>query len=253
MTYKPEKGSRQPVVLYDQDNKAIDVSGLEELSSVKIDTGKIAGDLKFVKDNQGRLYGQYGEDWIPVKVDSEGRPILASDVTVNAEGLVVDLGQIKQGPAGTEPWPVQLSGTNVPQETTILPRAIRRATTGAVQINPPAGLHVRGVAIVCRIYGVTGTFGETEGLDMETGTFAGAYPAYAGEFMSSGVRVKTTGGHAHIWLPGGTTVGDSQPLGGYVYKRSGSPFVRGYLSLYIDGTFTSEQGFDCEVKAIWQV
>jgi len=44
-------------------------------------------------------------------VDSEGRPIIASDVTVNAEGLIVDLGQIKQGPAGTEPWPVQLSGT----------------------------------------------------------------------------------------------------------------------------------------------
>ena len=95
MTYKPEKGSRQPVVLYDKDNKAIDVSGIEELSSVKIDTGKIAGDLKLVKDNQGRLYGKYGEAWIPVKVDSEGRPI------------------ISQGPAGTEPWPVQLSGTKV--------------------------------------------------------------------------------------------------------------------------------------------
>ncbi len=93
MTYKPEKGSRQPVVLYDKDNKAIDVSGIKELSSIKIDTGKIAGDLKLVKDNQGRLYGKYGEAWIPVKVDSEGRPI------------------ISQGPAGTEPWPVQLSGT----------------------------------------------------------------------------------------------------------------------------------------------
>lgn len=95
MTYKPEKGSRQPVVLYDKDNKAIDVSGIEELSSIKIDTGKIAGDLELVKDNQGRLYGKYGEAWIPVKVDSEGRPI------------------ISQGPAGTEPWPVQLSGTIV--------------------------------------------------------------------------------------------------------------------------------------------
>src|SRR5690606_34726085 len=76
---------------------------------------------------------------------------------------------------------VQLSGTNVPQETTILTRAIRRANSNIVQINPPAGLHVRGVAIVCRIYGVTGTFGETEGLGMETGTFGGAYPTYAGE------------------------------------------------------------------------
>jgi len=46
-------------------------------------------------------------------VDSEGRPILASDVTVTADGLTVDLGQIKQGPAGTQPWPVQLSGNDV--------------------------------------------------------------------------------------------------------------------------------------------
>lgn len=49
MTYKPEKGSRQPVVLYDKGDKAIDVSGIKELSSVKIDTGEIAGDLKLVR------------------------------------------------------------------------------------------------------------------------------------------------------------------------------------------------------------
>src|SRR5690554_2043210 len=135
MTYKPEKGSRQPVVLYDQDNKAIDVSGIEELSSVKIDTGKIAGDLKLVKDNQGRLYGKYGEAWIPVKVDSEGRPIIASDVTVNAEGMVVDLGQIKQGPAGTEPWPVQLSGTIVEERIIVDDLEIRDTSSIVVTID----------------------------------------------------------------------------------------------------------------------
>jgi hypothetical protein len=82
------------------------------------------GNLQALKVNsEGNLdfglYGKYGEAWIPVKVDSEGRPILASDVTVNAEGLVVDMGQIKQGPAGTEPWLVQLSGT-IPEITTII-------------------------------------------------------------------------------------------------------------------------------------
>ncbi len=69
--------------------------------------------LSIIKDNQGRLYGKYGEEWLPIPVDSTGRLLLASDVTVNAEGLTVDLGQIKQGPAGTEPWPVQLSGNIV--------------------------------------------------------------------------------------------------------------------------------------------
>ena len=80
-------------------------------SEGNLDFGQLETEIQAVKDNQGRLYGKYGEAWIPVKVDSEGRPILASDVTVNAEGMVVDLSQIKQGPAGTEPWLVQLSGT----------------------------------------------------------------------------------------------------------------------------------------------
>jgi hypothetical protein len=107
MTYKPEKGSRQPVVLYDQDNKAIDVSGIEELSSVKIDTGKIAGDLKLVKDNQGRLYGQYGETWIPVKVDSEGRPIV-NDIA----SLKADIALMKTAMTDGN-QKVQLSGTTM--------------------------------------------------------------------------------------------------------------------------------------------
>lgn len=82
-------------------------------SEGNLDLGQLETEIQAVKDNQGRLYGKYGEAWIPVKVDSEGRPIIASDVTVNVEGVVADLGQIKQGPAGTEPWPVQLSGTKV--------------------------------------------------------------------------------------------------------------------------------------------
>jgi len=45
MSYKPKKGAIQPIVLYDQDNKAIDVSGIEELSSVK-------AELQAIKANQ---------------------------------------------------------------------------------------------------------------------------------------------------------------------------------------------------------
>jgi hypothetical protein len=64
-------------------------------SEGNLDFGQLETEIQAVKDNQGRLYGKYGEAWIPVKVDSEGRPI------------------ISQGPAGTEPWLVQLSGTMV--------------------------------------------------------------------------------------------------------------------------------------------
>ena len=125
MTYKPEKGSRQPVVLYDKDNKAIDVSGIKELSSIKIDTGKIAGDLKLVKDNQGRLYGKYGEAWIPVKVDSEGRPIISSEelateltlaqILTTLGGTAADIGTLKlengqiKGYDGTDWQPVRVN------------------------------------------------------------------------------------------------------------------------------------------------
>ena len=89
------------------------LQALKVNSEGNLDFGQLETEIQAVKDNQGRLYGKYGEIWIPIKVDSEGRPIISSDVTVNAEGLVVDLGQIKQGPAGTEPWPVQLSGAYV--------------------------------------------------------------------------------------------------------------------------------------------
>ena len=95
-------------------------------SEGNLDFGQLETEIQAVKDNQGRLYGKHGEVWIPVKVDSEGRPIIASDVTVTADGLIIDLGQIKQGPAGTEPWPVQLSGTDY--EVITLANAVAIAT-----------------------------------------------------------------------------------------------------------------------------
>lgn len=86
------------------------------------------------------VQGSDGVKEVPVKVDAEGRLVLASGVTVNAEGLVVDLGQIKQGPPGTEPWPVELSsaGTPVPVELTgnvvePLPTAFKIRSTGHKQ------------------------------------------------------------------------------------------------------------------------
>lgn len=76
------------------------------------------------------VQGSDGVKEVPVKVDAEGRLVLASDVTVNVEGLVVDLGQIKQGPPGTEPWPVELSsaGTPVPVELTGKKEALIKGT-----------------------------------------------------------------------------------------------------------------------------
>jgi len=48
-------------------------------SEGNLDFGQLETEIQAVKDNQGRLYGKYGEAWIPVKVDSEGRPIISSE------------------------------------------------------------------------------------------------------------------------------------------------------------------------------
>jgi hypothetical protein len=52
MSYKPKKGAIQPIVLYDKDNKAIDVSGIEELSSVKSELVLVKSELATIKENQ---------------------------------------------------------------------------------------------------------------------------------------------------------------------------------------------------------
>ena len=255
MTYKPEKGSRQPVVLYDQDNKAIDVSGIEELPSIKIDTGKIAGDLKLVKDNQGRLYGKYGEAWIPVKVDSEGRPIIASDVTVTADGLIVDLGQIKQGPAGTEPWPVQLSGTNIIKKETVITRGTRTTSQNSDVITPP--VEARGFVAKLRVYGITGTFGVGEGVGMRvshrlagagiTRVFRNVYTKY----------LPTTRIHTCLWFPGleSNIMLDSifeQEAAGGGGLMVGLPVHDAYMfSIGIRGSFATGQGVDCDLVVEW--
>jgi hypothetical protein len=56
------------------------------------------------------IKGKDGANEVPVKVDAEGRLVLASSVTVNAQGLTVDVGTLKQGAAGTDPWPTKPCG-----------------------------------------------------------------------------------------------------------------------------------------------
>lgn len=58
--------------------------------------------------NLPAIKGQYGDALIPVQVDAEGRLVIAADVIVDAEGLVIDATQMGQGPAGAEPWLVKL-------------------------------------------------------------------------------------------------------------------------------------------------
>ncbi len=173
--YKPETSNRQPVVLYDKDNKAIDVSGIEELSSVKIDTGKIAGDLELVKDNQGRLYGEYEETWIPVKVDSEGRPIISSeefaqDVTVQGikselEDVKSELVLVKNGietlkenqTSGDQK--VQLSGTIAELQTDLLATIAYNTGMSGIKVSSWANVqHIVRAGIADKVFSIGDQF-----------------------------------------------------------------------------------------------
>jgi hypothetical protein len=86
---------------------SVTVQGLPKGNFLSVtDDGKVPVDITSVL-----IKGKHGTTEVPVMVDADGKLVLSAGVTINAEGLVVDLGQIKQGPAGTQPWPVQLSGT----------------------------------------------------------------------------------------------------------------------------------------------
>jgi hypothetical protein len=86
---------------------SVTVQGLPKGNFLSVtDDGKVPVDITSVL-----IKGKHGTTEVPVMVDADGKLVLSAGVTINAEGLVVDLGQIKQGPAGTQPWPVQLSGS----------------------------------------------------------------------------------------------------------------------------------------------
>lgn len=51
------------------------------------------------------LHGKFGEAWLPVQVDEQGRLVL------NVGSVTANIGVVDQGAAGTTPWPVTLNGS----------------------------------------------------------------------------------------------------------------------------------------------
>jgi len=221
-------------------------------SEGNLDFGQLETEIQVIKDNQGRLYGKYGEAWIPVKVDSEGRPIIASDVTVNAEDMVVDLGQIKQGPAGTEPWLVQLSGTSVTSEV-LFPRQVRQqGETNRILRTPPAG--AKGFAIKHIIYGVTGNFSSEQGSKLFVET-RGVNDA-SGTFVLFSVPINPTytlGHHQVVVVYPGIAPDGLVIASGRQFKVISIPasLFSWIFFIQTSGTFTAEQGVDSEVVLQW--
>ena len=216
--------------------------------------------LSIIKDNQGRLYGKYGEEWLPITVDSTGHLLLASDVTVNAEGLSVDLGKLvlqAKNPSGvpvdmksdTEGnLKVSLSG-NIPTTLTLAPRGVySKAVIKEITLPDTA----RSIYIELRVYGLTGT---NPGVIMRTNpaTLASANAPMALEDSIT----SADGSITHVW-GAGFTKGDITTVGGPNTKLKISglfvPGLNGRFLVVIQptGTFGEAEGVDIYARAIVQ-
>ena len=146
---------------------------------------------------------------------------------------------------------VQLSENMLSRETVVLPREIRQASTPTIQVRPPDGLHPKGVSIILRVFGVTGTFGTDQGIRLLSGQAGGGYPGY-GAFYVGSEWLTAPGFVTIIWYPGIQSDGVSLTSNNKLNIVS-IPFRLGYITLHISGDFDTGQGFDCEVRAIWWV
>jgi len=126
--FRGHDGKAKPGNLDENGNLKVKVSGnnLDENDNIKVADSNVSQQIVGLNQSItslqtqisnlaniiGQTKGYDGSAWRNLKVDSQGRPVLASDVTVNAEGLVVDVGEldITDRPE-RELGKVQLSGT----------------------------------------------------------------------------------------------------------------------------------------------
>ena len=128
--FKGHDGKAKPGNLDENGNLKVKISGnnLDESDNIKVADSNVSQQIVGLSQSIaslqtqisnlaniiGQIKGYDGSAWKNLKVDSQGRPVLASDVTVNAEGLVVDVGEldITDRPE-RELGKVQLSGNMV--------------------------------------------------------------------------------------------------------------------------------------------
>jgi hypothetical protein len=173
---------------------------------------------------------------------AKGIPLMGRDPDGKAKIINVDEnGNVK----------VQLFENMLSRETVVLPREIRQVPTATIQVLPPNGLHPKGVSLILRVFGVTGTFGTDQGISLLSGQAGGGYPGY-GAFYVSSERLTAPGFSTIIWYPGIRSDGVVPSLNSK-FNIVSVPFRLGYMALNITGNFDTGQGFDCEVRAIWWV
>ena len=139
--------------------------------------------------------------------------------------------------------PTELSSNNVITQT-LLSRQTLTGSSNITAITPPNG--AIGVMIITSIYGVTGTFTTGQGLSISV--YTGFAPGKQMYVVSSPVETTAMTNWGIVIHPNAATTGytmaDSRALAAPL-GTSVEPHI------FVSGTFTTGQGFDCEMDAIW--
>ena len=145
---------------------------------------------------------------------------------------------------------VKVSGTIPSREEVIFAREIRNTSAPWTNVPVPAG--AKGVKLYATIWGVTGTFGENEGLAI---SFADINPSesHYPTITSYTTKRSTAGGNfnqpALYLYPG---LNESVNPGNGLVTLGGIPLgSRIRVTLSINGTFAPGEGFDCSLVALW--
>src|SRR5690606_17641587 len=111
--------------------------------------------------DQTLIRGRDNTQTVPVKVDEQGRLVLAADLNIDVGDI--SIGTVEQGKRSesAEPWEVIVSGSTT---QIAYARAVRNASPAPVNIIIPSG--ARAAQVHLRIYGVTGAFAAGQGLSL---------------------------------------------------------------------------------------
>lgn len=169
---------------------------------------------------------------------------LATELTLDGVKSAVDA---LAGTVDAGAQKVTLSGQKMEP---VFPRAIRNGSTGAPTFIAPHW--ASGAIVFCHIYGVTGTFGEDQGLNLRVRNGFGSLATYTSLRLSDTTTPrKNAPGTLMVVIHPTQRNMDPPPSGPDVIQVIAPLGERLSISLGINGEFGVGEGFDCECSVFW--
>ena len=174
------------------------------------------------------------EDYVRV---SNQKPYPVANYTQNASGVWLPTSQ-------NNPMPTQLTGSNVEEE--VFPRGVRGNQGDSKYLTAPKG--AIGFRAELTVHGVTGVFENGQGINLQFWDRT----AKKVSFTTIHSTRKTNGSinrsqHVITTYPGLTT----EPYEENFLQVSTIIGTILRLQIQIDGTFSEDEGFDCELHVRW--